>query len=268
MIAFSLKKSLLFTAFCCCSLSVVPVIANETLDNEELFVAKAPSPASIFLITNYGATPNSTADAVPAIQRALAAAQNYVKSTGRRAVVRIPRGTFYFSQCVLDNLDNITIHLNRQAVLQAFNKSSSINADNPYITFQNGDNFILSGDPASTIDGAGSSWWSSSGNRPYFISINGCSNYQIYGLAINNSPFHTLCLFDSTNGVIHDLTITSPATSPNTDGIDPKSGIDGLEIYNCTINNGDDAVAIVSQLNPMNNKGDKLKIQVINGSHI
>ncbi len=42
---------------------------------------------------------------------------------------------------------------------------------------------------------------------------------------------------------VSSLTIISPADSPNTDGIDPSDSQD-VHIYNCTISNGDDCVAV------------------------
>lgn len=209
--------------------------------------------SGVFDITAYGISPNSNSDAVPAILKAAKAAIAYVKSSNRPAEIFIPTGNYFISQFELQGLNNITLHLGENAGLYAYPKSSSINASKPYITIDNCETFVFYGEAGSLLDGNGESWWSKSGSRPYLLALNNCTNYRMYGLAIHNSPFHTVVLSGCTNGTIYNLSIVSPPTSPNTDGIDPMSNIDGLEIYNCTISTGDDGFAINSVNGPMNN---------------
>lgn len=207
----------------------------------------------VFDITNYGIAPNSNQDAVPAIKKALSAAQSYVKQTAQTAEIYIPSGKFNISQFKLTGLNNIHFHLGTNAEIYAFPKSSSTNGIKPYITIQESKDFILYGDTGSLIDGNGATWWDKGGDRPDFLSLERCENYEVYGLTLTNPPNHTFRLSSCTNGVIHDLTITSPEGSASTDGIDPMSSIDGLEIYNCVITNNDDGFAINSNVGPMNN---------------
>lgn len=209
--------------------------------------------SGIFNITDYGITPNSKNDAVQAILSAASAAKKYVKKTGQTAEIYIPSGKFFISQFKLEGLDNITVHLGVDANIKAFPKSSSVNPSSPYLTIEDCNNFIFYGESGALLDGAGSSWWGGKGDRPDFVSIENCTNYEFYGFGLNNSPNHTLRLSDCKNGKIHDLTILSPQDSPSTDGIDPMSNVDGLEIYNCHISNGDDCIAINSNAGPMNN---------------
>jgi len=49
----------------------------------------------------------------------------------------------------------------------------------------------------------------------------------------------------SSNGWIHHVNITAPATSPNTDGIDPDSS-QNILIEDSVISCGDDAIAVKS----------------------
>lgn len=208
---------------------------------------------AVFDITHYGISPNSSQDAVPAILGALKDAQAYVKSTNQNAEIFIPTGKYNISQFQISGLDNIILHLDQNAELHAYPKNSSINASAPYITIENGNNFVFVGKAGSLLDGAGESWWSSNDSRPEFIHFENLTNYKIHGFTVSNSPFHTIELYSCQNGIMHNLTILAPADSPNTDGIDPMGNISGLEIYNCTFSNGDDAVAINSVSGKMEN---------------
>lgn len=69
------------------------------------------------------------------------------------------------------------------------------------------------------------------------------NNVTVQGLKVQNSPeFHFR--FDSCRGVhVHGLSISSPALSPNTDGIHVENTQDVL-IANTVVSNGDDCVSI------------------------
>jgi polygalacturonase len=69
-----------------------------------------------------------------------------------------------------------------------------------------------------------------------------CNKLWIHGVKLTNSPMFHLQLENCTDVTIENITIKSPATSPNTDGIDP-SGWNYL-IRNCTIDTGDDNIVI------------------------
>ncbi|GER48598.1 pectin lyase-like superfamily protein [Striga asiatica] len=108
------------------------------------------------------------------------------------------------------------------------------------------------------IDGKGEKWWnlpckphrgvngttvSGPCDSPVAIRFYGSSNLTVQGLKIRNSPqFHFR--FDYCNSVrIDSLSIKSPATSPNTDGIHIENSND-VKIYNSIVANGDDCVSI------------------------
>jgi polygalacturonase len=69
------------------------------------------------------------------------------------------------------------------------------------------------------------------------------NNVSVQGLKVQNSPeFHFR--FDQCRGVaVRDLSITSPALSPNTDGIHVENTRD-VHISNTAVSNGDDCVSI------------------------
>ncbi len=101
---------------------------------------------------------------------------------------------------------------------------------------------------AGTIDGNGAAWWAafqanSALVRPRLIGIANCQNLTVTGLTLTNSPSFHLVPSQCQNVVITKVKIKAPATSPNTDGIDPAN-CDGVTITNCLIDTGDDNIAI------------------------
>lgn len=236
-------------------LVTLPLLATPSASIEEMQVDSTAKQAhAIFNITSYGITPNSNQDATPALLKAAEAAVAYVKANHKRAEIFIPTGKYQISQLELQGLDTITLHLGHNAQLFAYPKSSSIDPSKPYIIFDSCTSFVIRGAKGSFLDGNGASWWSEPNQqRPHFISFQNCQNYSAQGFIIQNAPFHTVVLSDCTQGKIHDITILAPPDSPNTDGIDPLSNVDDLEIYNCAISNGDDGFAINSIDGPMNN---------------
>lgn len=207
----------------------------------------------VFDITNYGIAPNSNNDAAPAILKACQDAIAYVKATQQYAEIYIPPGQYFVSQFTISNLQKTKIHLGQNAQIYLYPKNSLKSNFNTAITISQCSDIVIYGEQGSFFDGSGQSWWKKGGNRPDFISLTHCTNYELFGFGINNSPNHNLRLSDCKSGKIHDLSITAPADSPNTDGIDPMSNIDNLEIYNCLISNGDDAFAINSGDGSINN---------------
>ncbi|KAM1769626.1 hypothetical protein ACFX12_047451 [Malus domestica] len=110
------------------------------------------------------------------------------------------------------------------------------------------------------IDGRGEKWWNlpckphrgingttlpGPCDSPIAIRFFMSSNLTVQGLKIKNSPqFHFR--FDSCRNVhIESISISSPAKSPNTDGIHIEKTYD-VQIYNSVISNGDDCVSIGS----------------------
>lgn len=216
-------------------------------------VVGATQSKGVFDITKYGISPNSNDDAAAAILKACKDAIAYVKATQQYAEIYIPSGQYFVSQFTISNLQKTKIHLGENAQIYLYPKKSLKTNFDTAITISHCSDIVIYGEQGSFFDGSGQSWWKKGGDRPSFISLTYCNNYEIFGFGINNSPNHTLRLSDCKSGKIHDLSITAPADSPNTDGIDPMSNIDNLEIYNCLISNGDDAFAINSGSGSMSN---------------
>lgn len=128
--------------------------------------------------------------------------------------------------------------------------------------------------PSSVIDGSGEKWFSKSskdtdklramGNDSYgtgsyvpvsqrvfgaghqlppnFVEPFNATNVLLENLTLTGSPFWTVHPVMSTNVIVRNVTIETTATK-NSDGVDPEGSVDVL-IEGCTMNTGDDGVAI------------------------
>ncbi|XP_047057318.1 polygalacturonase At1g48100-like [Lolium rigidum] len=125
-----------------------------------------------------------------------------------------------------------------------------------WITFYKTDGMTLTG--GGTIEGNGEEWWNlpckphrgpngstlpGPCDSPALIRFFVSNNVSVQGLRIENSPqFHLK--FDNCDQVrVDGLFISSPAFSPNTDGIHVEN-TKSVQIHNSRINNGDDCISI------------------------
>ncbi|MNI42142.1 Polygalacturonase [compost metagenome] len=79
--------------------------------------------------------------------------------------------------------------------------------------------------------------------RPKLISFDRCSRVTIKDVNLLNSPSWTVNPIECSNITVDNVSIVNPADSPNTDGINPES-CSGVRISNCSIDVGDDCIAI------------------------
>jgi polygalacturonase len=117
---------------------------------------------------------------------------------------------------------------------------------------------------AGTIDGRGGeliigntlNWWdledADAGNlvAPRLVWVKSGSNFVLYGVTLKNAAkFHVV--IERTIGFkVWGITINTPATSPNTDGVDPSASTNGIIAYN-KISTGDDNIAIKASSPPI-----------------
>jgi polygalacturonase len=157
--------------------------------------------------------------------------------------VQVPSGTFLSGPITLKS--KINLNLASGAILRML----------PYGTYPGSTSFIVANtinnieiSGSGTIDGQGAAWWTayeanSSVARPQMILIETCTNVEITGVTLLNSPnVHVSMPYANNQVTISGITITAPSTAPNTDGIDPEG--QNYLIENCTIDNGDDNIAI------------------------
>ncbi len=110
---------------------------------------------------------------------------------------------------------------------------------------------------AGTIDGRGgeplvggsSTWWqleSMYGGElaaPRLVQTNGGTDFTLFGVTLRNSPKFHVVLQGTVGFKVWGITISTPPSAPNTDGVDPSATRNGVIAY-CTISTGDDNVAV------------------------
>jgi len=214
---------------------------------------------NIITITNspYNAVGDGATDNTLAISNAIVAAAAGGNTNGQfGGTVRIPKsGTSIFlcGPLTLKNNLNIQIDTNATLKMEPLSVWTGLPAQNQtygnLIYASGATNLEISG--FGTIDGNGADWWASSGSiysgRPYMIFFNGnCKRVLIQNTTFQNPPKMHIVFKGSDNDItIQGITInTTAANAANTDGID-LVGTNCL-IQNCTINAGDDNIALGS----------------------
>jgi len=173
--------------------------------------------------------------------------------------VYLPAGRYLAGSLFLR--DNITLHLDSGAVILGsenpadfpivHNRWEGKHQDTyaPLIAGQNLNNVSVTG--RGMIDGQGSIWWQAKKDdglaypRPRLIGFSDCTNVLIEDITAVNSPSWTINPVHCQNVNIRGVTITNPADSPNTDGINPDS-CRLVRISDCYISVGDDCITIKS----------------------
>ncbi|KAH7661751.1 Polygalacturonase protein [Dioscorea alata] len=104
-----------------------------------------------------------------------------------------------------------------------------------------------------TIDGNGNIWWQNSckiktslpcRDAPTAMTFSSCKNLKVNNLSIRNSQQIHVSFESCSNVHASQLSISSPESSPNTDGIH-VTGTQNINITNCVIQTGDDCISIV-----------------------
>ena len=211
-------------------------------------------PSATFDITNYGAVNSSTIDNTSAIQQTINAC-----SAAGGGTVNFPSGTYLSGPISMKS--NINLQLSGGAILRilpygsgngtvsgTYPNSGTLNDYTDFIYGKNLSNIEISG--TGMIDGNGTDWWaaykaSSAIARPCLVRFDGCSKVAIKDITLQNAPnVHITIGKSGLNSTISNVTIISPSTSPNTDGIDVWSP--NVNISHCNIACGDDNIAMDS----------------------
>jgi len=199
-------------------------------------------PAHHFSITDFGAVADGKTNNTAAIQQSLYKA----KTEGGK--VTVPAGIFLCGP--LNMYSKTWLELQKGSVLRLRNDIDSFPSEKErylnFINISNATDIKISGE--GTIDGQGSIWWKKytakeiSFRRPQMVFIEKTRRIEIGGITFLNPPNTHLSLKSSADVYIHGITISAPADSRNTDGINISA--QNCTIENCTINTGDDNIAI------------------------
>jgi hypothetical protein len=92
-------------------------------------------------------------------------------------------------------------------------------------------------------------WWLFKEWRPKMFVLTGCTNLIVRDISFGDAPFWGLHLLGCKNVLVERVTVANRLDVPNCDGIDPDHCQD-VEIRNCHITCGDDAVVVKATRQP------------------
>jgi polygalacturonase len=160
--------------------------------------------------------------------------------------VIIPTGTWNVNPFSL-GASNADFELEGNLVAPT-NASGNWGTTSQLINWSNSKNSELTG--TGYIDGQGGvgsgDWWSQSSGIPNLVMFSNAHTFLIQGVTFYNSPKEFVKWGgSSTNDItVNDITISAPASSPNTVGLDPSGN--NFLITGSNISTGDDDIALNS----------------------
>ncbi|MGN0779134.1 MAG: glycoside hydrolase family 28 protein [Aristaeellaceae bacterium] len=192
-------------------------------------------------------------------------------------VLTVPAGVYPTGSIRL--YDNMTLDIQSGAVLRFLQQDTAYPliplefegvAELMYqscIFAQNAENVTVTG--RGVVDGQGSYWWDRlrartlAHPRPYLVCFADCRHVLLENVTLTNSPAWTVHPLRCQDVTVRGLLIRNPADSPNTDGIDPDACQD-VRILDCTIDVGDDCIAIKSGTEATRNRQPSERIIISN----
>lgn len=202
----------------------------------------------------YGAKADGVTKDTKALQKAIDVC---AKEGG--GIVRIAHGTMLITPIVLKS--HVTLEVARGAVLlgsadaKDYPESSIVNGKTPQplIYSDHAEDITITG--GGVIDGNGEAFWKTakavSGKiagahtRPRLIVFDHTDHIRMHDITVQNGAQWQITPYFANDVDIHDIRVTAPADSPNTDGIDPFSS-HHVRISHVFIDVGDDNVAVKS----------------------
>jgi polygalacturonase len=236
----------------------IPPLPSTNIPNDN------PSDTNAVDPRQYGAKVDGITDDAAAIQQAI---DNCAQNGG--GIVVLKKGIFLSSPLVLKT--GVYLKVEASAVLKAVPYADYPGANEglkskpaPLIGARNASHIGVFAN--GTIDGNGQDWWRTQGwqgenlpklkianavNRPYLVNFINSSDIIVKDVTLQNSAQFNLVPQNCDNVVIAKVTIHNPANSHNTDGIDPSGS--NIFIDGCTIDTGDDNIAIKGHNGPTKN---------------
>ncbi|RCV21557.1 hypothetical protein SETIT_4G148700v2 [Setaria italica] len=222
-------------------------------------VTPPPPPASsaTFSVLDYGAVGDGATDDTKAFAAAWSAA-----CAGGASTVLVPASYVFLVGPIMFTGDscepNMAFQVDGTILAHAGSTAWRSGVVTQWLEFKNVRGLTIKG--CGTIDGQGSQWWggaSFAGDvemeldsdrigtsyRPTAVRVFQGANVTVTGITIRNSArFHLT--FDTCRAVeVHDVAVSSPGDSPNTDGIHLAGSV-GVSIHHTTIACGDDCISI------------------------
>lgn len=202
--------------------------------------------ATVFDVTQHGAKADGTTDNVEAFMQTWVAACH----SDSPAKVVVPAGTFLTGPVAFGGpcKSSGPIIFEVQGTIIASTDVSEYSSAE-WFSFENINGLVITG--GGTFDAQGGSVWKyndcHSNNKcqllPSSLHFSGVNNAVVYEInSVNSMSFH-LHVHECNNLTIHNVNITAPANSPNTDGIHISSST-LVNVTNNVIGTGDDCISI------------------------
>ena len=199
-------------------------------------------PTQIYSVTAFGAIGDGKILNTEAIQKAL----NKVAETG--GILTVPKGEYLCGPIEIKGRTHLI--LEKGAILKLRNDIAEYPFANErylnFISIKKVNDVKISG--AGIIDGQGEVWWDKftakeiTYRRPQLLFIENCERLEIAGITTLNPPNTHISLKGCKEVYIHDIVISAPEKSRNTDGINISAK--NTLIERCKIATGDDNIAI------------------------
>ncbi|XP_019054791.1 PREDICTED: exopolygalacturonase-like [Nelumbo nucifera] len=223
----------------------IPLFSVSCVSNGAVAV-EGPITTSVFNVVHFGAHPNGKKESTQAFMKAWIAACHW----GGKARLVIPTGTFLVGQVFFTGPCNspIPIIVQVKGTVKAVSDVSEYPSAE-WISFESLNGLILTG--GGTFDGQGAAVWQYNDCEknpdcqilPMSIKFSSVKNANVRRInSVNSKSFH-IAINHCENFRAHDLHITAPEDSPNTDGIHISSSID-VRISKSYIATGDDCISI------------------------
>ncbi|XP_047326350.1 polygalacturonase-like [Impatiens glandulifera] len=207
------------------------------------------TPTKTFSVDSYGAKADGRYDDTEAFAKAWKAACSSTTS----AVLIVPKKSYLLKPITFAGPCKSSLTVQIIGTIEASNNRADYKDDNKHwLIFENIENLLVQG--GGTIDGNGKIWWQNSckinkalacTDSPNALTFYGCKNLIVENLKIQNAQRMHISFQKCTIVEASYLTISSPESSPNTDGIH-VTNTQNIKISNCIIATGDDCISIVS----------------------
>jgi polygalacturonase len=212
-----------------------------------LIQARNAHAASSCNVKSYGATGNGSTKDTTAIQ-------NAINACAGGGTVVFPSGNYLTAPLFLTS--SVTLDVQSGATILGsvttsdYTVKSGEKVATSTLSLINSDGVSnITIDGGGVINGQGSGWWASglaASSRPRLIELASGNTMNISNVTLENAGAMHLFLKDINNVTVNHITISSPSSSPNTDGIDP-AGDQNVLIEDSSISDGDDNIAIKAQ---------------------
>ncbi|CAJ2664854.1 unnamed protein product [Trifolium pratense] len=197
----------------------------------------------IYNVMDYGARGDGKSDDTQAFATAWS---NICKARGKSTLI-IPAGkSFLVTKVHFSGPCNAKIHIQLEGKIVAPPKEAWKGGEK-LILIENLDELTIDGNGEGGAYGDGSTWWNCPGGceheRPGILHFHSCKDLSVRNIKITNSPRSHVSVNNCIGAIFSQISIDSPAISPNTDGFD-ISFSKNILVEDSNIKSGDDCIAI------------------------